>query len=358
MMSISPLSRVKFWALLEGMGREKAPYLKSLSQVTAPTSGKVKVKGRIASLLEVGTGFHPELTGRENIYLNGAILGMKRKEIDRKFDEIVAFAEVEKFIDTPVKRYSSGMYVRLAFAVAAHLEPEILLVDEVLSVGDVQFQKKSLGKMSEVAQKGRTILFVSHNMGAISSFCNKGIVLQEGKVLYNGDVIKAINSYTTNSSKQELQEWIGDEGDDNIRLLKTWVRSLDPVGNFHTAAEIEIGIMVKIIKPIDGLILGFTLFSSFEYELAYILYDDGKTTPSETIFPGDYIHHFRIPPKTLAEGTYRIEFDVGIHMLKRIILREGSLEFNLINISDHAKRFISPKTRGYVSLFRPEEFIE
>ncbi|MDD5598414.1 MAG: ABC transporter ATP-binding protein, partial [Victivallaceae bacterium] len=158
-------------------GAGKSTLLKILSRITEPTSGKIGMKGRVASLLEVGTGFHPELTGRENIYLNGAILGMTRAEIKKKFDEIVAFAEVEKFLDTPVKHYSSGMYVRLAFAVAAHLEPEILLVDEVLAVGDAQFQKKCLGKMEDVSKEGRTVLFVSHNMAAIRQLCNKGIVL-------------------------------------------------------------------------------------------------------------------------------------------------------------------------------------
>jgi lipopolysaccharide transport system ATP-binding protein len=176
-------------------GAGKSTLLKILSRVTAPTSGKIKVKGRIASLLEVGTGFHPELTGRENIYLNGAILGMSRKEIERKFDEIVDFAEIEKFIDTPVKRYSSGMYVRLAFAVAAHLEPEILLVDEVLAVGDAKFQKKCLGKMKEVTQEGRTVLFVSHNMGAIGSICQTGILLDRGSIMFLGPMHKATSLY-------------------------------------------------------------------------------------------------------------------------------------------------------------------
>src|SRR4029078_457615 len=161
--------------------------LKILSRITEPTSGRVEIRGRVASLLEVGTGFHPELTGRENIYLNGAILGMSRTEIDRKFDEIVSFAEVEKFLETPVKHYSSGMYVRLAFAVAAHLEPDILLVDEVLAVGDVQFQNKCLGKMQDVAGLGRTVLFVSHNMSAIERLCSRCIVIDSGKVKFNGN---------------------------------------------------------------------------------------------------------------------------------------------------------------------------
>lgn len=203
-------TREEFWALKdvsfevnEGevvgiIGRNgagKSTLLKILSRITEPTTGRVTLDGRVASLLEVGTGFHPELTGRENIYLNGSILGMSRAEIARKFDEIVAFAEVEKFLDTPVKRYSSGMYVRLAFAVAAHLEPEILVVDEVLAVGDAEFQKKCLGKMSEVARGGRTVLFVSHNMHAVKSLCRRGIVLNRGQREYDGDVGQAVEHY-------------------------------------------------------------------------------------------------------------------------------------------------------------------
>jgi lipopolysaccharide transport system ATP-binding protein len=177
-------------------GAGKSTLLKILSRITEPTSGRVSIRGRVASLLEVGTGFHPELTGRENIFLNGAILGMSRAEIRRKFDEIVDFAEVEKFLDTPVKRYSSGMYVRLAFAVAAHLEPEILIVDEVLAVGDAQFQKKCLGKMQDVsANSGRTVLFVSHNMTAIQTLCNRGILLKKGEVQYAGKINEVIDHY-------------------------------------------------------------------------------------------------------------------------------------------------------------------
>ncbi len=206
----SPPTREEFWALKDvnfevnagevvGIigrnGAGKSTLLKILSRITEPTTGRVTLNGRVASLLEVGTGFHPELTGRENIYLNGSILGMGRSEIARKFDEIVAFAEVEKFLDTPVKRYSSGMYVRLAFAVAAHLEPEILVVDEVLAVGDAEFQKKCLGKMSEVARGGRTVLFVSHNMAAVSALCPRSLVLRDGQVLTDGLTREAIAAY-------------------------------------------------------------------------------------------------------------------------------------------------------------------
>ncbi len=176
-------------------GAGKSTLLKILSRITEPTTGSIRIKGRVASLLEVGTGFHPELTGRENIYLNGAILGMSRQEIRRKFDEIVDFSEIEKFLDTPVKRYSSGMYVRLAFAVAAHLEPEILIVDEVLAVGDAQFQKKCLGKMEEVGKEGRTVLFVSHSMTAILGLCVKGVLLEQGKVISKGIVTDVVANY-------------------------------------------------------------------------------------------------------------------------------------------------------------------
>lgn len=183
-------------------GAGKSTLLKILSQVTQPTTGKIYTKGRIASLLEVGTGFHPEMTGRENIYLNGAILGMRKHEITRKLDEIIAFSGVERYIDTPVKRYSSGMYVRLAFAVAAHLESEILIVDEVLAVGDAEFQKKCLGKMNDVSKgEGRTVLFVSHNMAAVKNLCTKGIVLEHGKVVFGGDAESAVNYYLTNASQ-------------------------------------------------------------------------------------------------------------------------------------------------------------
>ncbi|MBD2452907.1 ATP-binding cassette domain-containing protein [Nostoc sp. FACHB-87] len=185
-------------------GAGKSTLLKILSRITEPTQGNIKIKGRVASLLEVGTGFHPELTGRENIYLNGAILGMSKAEIKQKFDEIVAFAEVEKFLDTPVKRYSSGMYVRLAFAVAAHLEPEILVVDEVLAVGDVEFQKKCLGKMQDVAQGGRTVLFVSHNMAAVRQLCNSALLMKNGSLVFEGSAELVVNHYLNATQSKPL----------------------------------------------------------------------------------------------------------------------------------------------------------
>ena len=193
-------------------GAGKSTLLKILSRVTEPTEGTVTVRGRVGSLLEVGTGFHPELTGRENIYMNGAILGMKRAEIDSKFDEIVDFSEVSQFIDTPVKRYSSGMYLRLAFAVAAHLEPEILVVDEVLAVGDAEFQRKCLGKMGDVAQQGRTVLFVSHNMSAILRLTQEAIVLKKGQLIMRGPTQEAVDFYLSSGQAQAGERvWDADE---------------------------------------------------------------------------------------------------------------------------------------------------
>lgn len=211
-------------------GAGKSTLLKILSRITAPSGGRAEIHGRLGSLLDVGTGFHPELTGRENIYLNGAVLGMRKREIDRKFDQIVAFSEIGDFIDTPVKRYSSGMHVRLAFAVAAHLEPDILLVDEVLAVGDVAFQRKSLGKMSSVAHEGRTVLFVSHNMSAIQNICNRALVLQQGRIVFDGSADRAVREYLGYLSSTADRAF-GDNperrGDGRIRF--TGARILDDV---------------------------------------------------------------------------------------------------------------------------------
>ncbi|MFN5923597.1 MAG: polysaccharide ABC transporter ATP-binding protein, partial [Pseudanabaena sp.] len=204
-------------------GAGKSTLLKILSRITEPTTGKISIKGRVASLLEVGTGFHPELTGRENIYLNGAILGMDRTEIKRKFDEIVTFAEIEKFLDTPVKRYSSGMYVRLAFAVAAHLEPEILIVDEVLAVGDAQFQKKCLGKMEDVGKEGRTIIFVSHNIVAIRTLCSTAMLLKTGKVVISGNSSDCLKIYEAENIKNQGSVWKRSEESKNGTLVITQI---------------------------------------------------------------------------------------------------------------------------------------
>ncbi|NOZ71578.1 MAG: ABC transporter ATP-binding protein [Chloroflexi bacterium] len=243
-------------------GAGKSTLLKILSRITEPTSGQAIIHGRVGSLLEVGTGFHPELTGRENIYLNGAILGMRKREIDKKFDEIVAFAEIEKFIDTPVKRYSSGMYVRLAFAVAAHLEPEILLVDEVLAVGDAAFQKKCLGKMGDVAREGRTVLFVSHNMGAIQRLCSHSVWLDQGEIAALNDSAEVIAEYLncTKSRSQHINlieaSREGDLGN-QARISRCIIYDISgkPRSVFAFGEPIKIEIECKVLKQIEDLSL-------------------------------------------------------------------------------------------------------
>jgi lipopolysaccharide transport system ATP-binding protein len=233
-------------------GAGKSTLLKILSRITEPSEGRVTINGRVASLLEVGTGFHPELTGRENIYLNGAILGMTRAEIRKKFDEIIAFAEVEKFLDTPVKRYSSGMYVRLAFAVAAHLEPEILVVDEVLAVGDFEFQKKCLGKMSEVAGAGRTVLLVSHNMGSVVSLCDSAIILQHGRVVDTGPPNCIVLSYTSSPLETATVKFPSRPNMPSITVISVDKEALR-CGNF--SASIEFVSPYPLRRPIGGILL-------------------------------------------------------------------------------------------------------
>ena len=231
-------------------GAGKSTLLKILSRITEPTSGRVILRGRVASLLEVGTGFHPELTGRENIFLNGAILGMTRAEIRGKFDEIVAFAEVDKFLDTPVKRYSSGMYVRLAFAVAAHLEPEILVVDEVLAVGDAEFQKKCLGKMQDVSRGGRTVLFVSHNMGVVRDLCARAVFLQGGQVLKDGGCHEVVSAYMQSTSGQQaLPQWrrTGEKSSTTAAITELSLVSAEG----HRISELVMGDAVRLELKLD-----------------------------------------------------------------------------------------------------------
>ena len=241
-------------------GAGKSTLLKVLSRITEPSAGRVTIKGRIASLLEVGTGFHPELTGRENIYLNGAILGMTRQEIKRKFDEIVAFAEVEKFLDTPVKRYSSGMYVRLAFAVAAHLEPEILLVDEVLSVGDAAFQKKSLSKMGDVAREGRTVLFVSHNMGAIQSLTKRCLVLNNGGLIIDNTSSNAIEAYMKSipSVSNDSRNFKTEISDFYIKSIKIDKEQLE----YGFNKPLKFDLYLSSERDIEGLMIGLQIINS------------------------------------------------------------------------------------------------
>ena len=302
-------------------GAGKSTLLKILSRVTAPTSGQVKVKGRIASLLEVGTGFHPELTGRENIFLNGAILGMSRQEVQRKFDEIVSFAEVEKFVDTPVKRYSSGMYVRLAFAVAAHLESEILLVDEVLAVGDAEFQKKCLGKIGDVAtNEGRTIFFVSHNLGSIKSLCNICILLESGRIKFLGKTIDAINQYikiySDNQNDNLLQKKRFGSGEIIYSAIRFFSKGIE-TKTIHMGDELLIELDFIVRKPIGKPIIGIL----FQDELGNTIIR-AYSRESNPDFPGElthngtikcYFNHF-----PLMSGQYFIRLWIG-HLRNQVI---------------------------------------
>lgn len=335
-------------------GAGKSTLLKILSRITEPTYGRVTINGRVASLLEVGTGFHPELTGRENVFLNGAILGMTRKEIQNKFDEIVTFAEVEKFLDTPVKRYSSGMYVRLAFAVAAHLEPEILIVDEVLAVGDAQFQKKCLGKMEEVGKEGRTVLFVSHNMAAIKTLCQQAIMLSHGCVKNHGETGMVVNDYL----EVNLSSRLGCAGKDIIDgELQGVINKIDPsfvihevrlVGTnkvskcaFESSEEIGILIVVESMTLIKGLRVVVSISSGEDVRLMTMQnLDDTQVAESfSEVYPGKYEYMVRVPPNTFGKNSYSVSVDVIFprnehHVLKDIL--SFNVDFNGYNNISYA----------------------
>jgi len=313
-------------------GAGKSTLLKILSRITEPTSGRVTIKGRVASLLEVGTGFHPELSGRENIYLNGTILGMTRVEIKQKFDEIVTFAEVEKYLDTPVKRYSSGMYVRLAFAVAAHLEPEILVVDEVLAVGDAQFQKKCLGKMGNIAEQGRTVLFVSHNMAAIRTLCNRCILLENGEMTLNDEPAVVVDEYLggrmDNKNCQEWESPDGAPGNEHVRLKRISVSPLngEAVMSIDTGVKIDASFYnLKDNANIDFNILlvnseGITLFES-----GCIISQNRDSKR------GLYHVEGFIAPHLLNAGNYKINVFFGLDQRYLIYRLDDVLSFDIEN---------------------------
>jgi len=291
-------------------GAGKSTLLKILSRITEPTTGRVRIRGRVASLLEVGTGFHPELTGRENVFLNGAILGMTREEIKRKFDEIVAFAEVEKFLDTPVKRYSSGMYVRLAFAVAAHLEPEILIVDEVLAVGDAQFQKKCLGKMGQVSKEGRTILFVSHNMTAVKSLCGSALWLDAGSIVASGEAEQVVSDYLQNGAaslhEQEWTDAASAPGNDKVRIrsARVFASIANPRGEF--TVETPLQMEFEFWNNIPDAVLNLTLHL-FTIEGTYVFAVASSASPRRQGLVSEVV---RIPAHLLNDGIYTVTIQV------------------------------------------------
>jgi lipopolysaccharide transport system ATP-binding protein len=334
----SDSSREEFWALKDvsfdvkrgevvGVigrnGAGKSTLLKILSRITEPTKGRITLDGRVASLLEVGTGFHPELTGRENIYLNGAILGMRKEEIRSKFDEIVAFAEIEKFLDTPVKRYSSGMYVRLAFAVAAHLEPEILIVDEVLAVGDSQFQAKCLGKMKDVSTGGRTVLFVSHNMGAVQSLCSRVIMLRQGSADYDGNVAEGTARYLSLSgSSQAVERPMRVGSDATVRRveIKVCAEENEPCLELRTEIESRRAMSVSLeVLFHDQMGIPCGLAESGQLDSSAML----------RLPEGRVCHVSRVPLHQLARGRYHLVVQIAVPLVTILDKVDSGLSFEL-----------------------------
>ena len=330
------LDREVFWALRDidlevnegarvgvigSNGAGKSTLLKLLSRITEPTEGRISIQGRISSLLEVGTGFHPELTGRENIFLNGTILGMRSAEIRGRFDEIVAFADIERFLDTPVKRYSSGMYVRLAFSVAAHLEPEILIVDEVLAVGDAQFQRKCIGKMEQVNKEGRTIIFVSHNMNAVEQLCTSALLLKNGRAMrYSDDVRSVVNEYLFAGGEQHTASaWApADASYRSESFSPTSFRLEDasgepirgPIDNGHS---IDVVVEGRIERAQPDLQVGFAVYDAEGRLLFWSFHTDGPEASWARTVPGEWEFRTRLPRRFLNQGTYRIYLGVALY---------------------------------------------
>lgn len=329
--------------IIGGNGAGKSTLLKILSRVTKPTSGRIRIRGRIASLLEVGTGFHPDLTGRENIFLNGAILGMRKSEIRNKLDEIVAFAGVERYLDTPVKRYSSGMYVRLAFAVAAHLEPEILVIDEVLAVGDVEFQKKCLGKMKDVSQnEGRTVLFVSHNLASVKSLCPKSIFLKTGKIEYQGDTELAINQYLNSPTynKGEFYYGIKEDLETQFTFLKITdtKNQLTNIFSGKDAWQLKIGFCTRF--PVSNLVVTVSILTSDNVLLRNVFSKPFQTEK------GNYEAVFIENTIIYGAGTYQIIVSLSInnHIIQHI--EEGI--FITFEESQFEHSFHNTKNKGLI----------
>lgn len=318
-------------------GAGKSTLLKILSRVTEPSEGMAEIHGRVGSLLEVGTGFHPELTGRENIFLNGAILGMKKNEIEAKFDEIVTFAEVEKFIDTPVKRYSSGMYLRLAFAVAAHLEPEILVVDEVLAVGDAEFQRKCLGKMSDVAKAGRTVMFVSHNMSAILRLTEEALVIDKGRLLLRAPSSQAVDFYLSRGLTSAGQRvWLPEEVPASAAPFKPYSLSLvDRAGRVIDTARSTDGFFIEVdyevAQPVKGLRVGIYILTS-RGEFVFTSFDtDEAQAFSEfgTREKGHFISRCHIPANLMNAGRFIVGLNASSYRIKTYFHDEQALAFNV-----------------------------
>ncbi len=327
-------------------GAGKSTLLKILSRITEPTSGRVKIRGRISSLLEVGTGFHPELTGRENIFLNGAIMGMRSDEIRKKFDEIVAFAEVEKFIDTPVKRYSSGMYTRLGFAVAAHMDPDILIIDEVLAVGDTSFQEKCLKRLKELGQVGRTVIFVSHDTMSILNLCNKGIYLSKGRVEAEGAIGGVVESYLQ-QTKSSRSVWEGDLGDEHIRFSYFGFTE-DKEFYYHDEKPV-LKISYEVLKPDPDLHFGFSVMNSRNHIVARGDIADDPDGMKMHLSQGKHTLYFPLSTDFYSKGEYTIRLECVIHNVKPIIIDNPVIKFPVYP-KIHNPRFAHLADKGGVIL--------
>lgn len=319
-------------------GAGKSTLLKLLSRVTAPSTGTIKVKGRIAALLEVGTGFHPELTGRENIYLNGAILGMSRAEISKKLDEIVAFSGCQKYVDTPVKRYSSGMIVRLGFAVAAHLEPDILIVDEVLAVGDAEFQEKCIGKMKDISGEGRTVLFVSHNMASMKALCKKGFLMERGQIVKQGVMSDVIETYLASTTKSGIDGSIPSNassyntGQVKFKHIQLLNAAQEPVDRVNYLSDIHLKMTLDCIKALKDVILDVRIHTRDGIELVHTM-NKYESNEKQEITVGQHFIQCQINNQ-LQPGNYSIT--IGVHETNGLTLEfvENVLDFSVMQIGE------------------------
>jgi len=308
-------------------GAGKSTLLKILSRITSPTTGTIKIRGRVSSLLEVGTGFHHELTGRENIFLNGAILGMPHQDIIRKFDQIVAFSEVEKFLDVPVKRYSSGMITRLGFAVAAHMDPDLLIIDEVLAVGDAMFQQKCFKKLDELGDSGRTIVFVSHDVGSVLTICNKCIYMEKGRIKESGETEKCLNAYMVTQKLRTLN-WEGNEGDEHIRFYSASLSSeMQKKEFFYQGEKTKLEIDYEVLQPNSDLMLGVGIWNQRNQMLARSHTADDVENSHKFIKPGRNKLTFYLDSTLFHEGEYLLKLDCHLHNQKRIITDQIVLKY-------------------------------